>query len=156
EINNPLTYVMAGLEESTAEIDRLVEQLGAFARAGGNGAVATAALEGIGRLQEHLMPVLAGTQRIREVARARRTFTRPDDERLTQLDVGAVVRAVLKLVGKEIEARARLVEELDTIPPVLANEAQLVQVLTNLLINAWQAIPDPDPARHVIGVRTAT
>ena len=29
-----------------------------------------------------------------------------------------------------------------------------MQVLVNLLMNAWQALPEPDPARHVIGVRT--
>ena len=51
------------------------------------------------------------------------------------------MHSVLKLVRKEIEARARLVEELGASPPVLANEARLVQVLVNLLMNAWQALP---------------
>jgi CheY-like chemotaxis protein len=97
---------------------------------------------------------MAGTKRIREVARALRAFTRPDDDKLARVDVAELTRVVLKLVGKEIEARARLVDEVDTCPPVLANEARLVQALTNLLVNAWQALPDPDPMRHVIGVRT--
>jgi PAS domain S-box-containing protein len=154
EINNPLTYVLAGLEESSGELDGLVSQLGALGRTSGNGALATMVLEGLGRLQEHLVPVLAGTRRIREVARGLRAFTHPDGDKLGRVDVAEVTRAVLKLVNKEIEVRAQLVDEIDACPPVLANEARLVQVLTSLLVNAWQALPEPDPARHVIGVRT--
>jgi CheY-like chemotaxis protein len=40
------------------------------------------------------------------------------------------------------------------VPRVMANQARLVQVVLNLLINAWQALPDPDPERHRIEVRT--
>jgi PAS domain S-box-containing protein len=154
EINNPLTYVLAGLEESSGQLDGLVSQVGALGRTSGNGALATMVLEGLGRLQEHLVPVLAGTKRIREVARGLRAFARPDGDKLTRVDVAEVTRVVLKLVNKEIEVRARLVDEIDACPPVLANEPRLVQVLTSLLVNAWQALPEPDPARHVIGVRT--
>jgi CheY-like chemotaxis protein len=63
---------------------------------------------------------------------------------------------MLSLLRKEIEARARLVEEIEACPVILANEARLVQVFTNLLMNAWQALPESDPTRHVVGVRTGS
>jgi signal transduction histidine kinase len=155
EINNPLTYVLAGLEEAQGELDGLAEELGALAEARGGDPALAAARARLERAREVLAPTLAGTERIRHVTRELSTFTRPNDERLSILDLAGVARSVLKLVRKEIEARARLVEDLGPSPPVQANEARLVQVLVNLLMNAWQALPAPDPARHVIGVRTA-
>jgi PAS domain S-box-containing protein len=156
EINNPLTYVLGGLEEARGELEDLADELAALGASLGDDRVLAAARARLERAREILVPTLAGTQRIRQVTRELSTFTRPNDERLAVLDLPSVARSVLKLVRKEIEARARLVEELGPSPPVQANEARLVQVLVNLLMNAWQALPAPDPARHVIGVRTAT
>jgi two-component system, cell cycle sensor histidine kinase and response regulator CckA len=153
EINNPLTYVLLGIESARRELEQSLAELGATAPLPEEPRTA-AAWRGVGRAREHLGPALAGTERIRQIARELQAFSRPDDERLAPLEVGTVVRSVLKLVRKEIEARARLVEDLGASPPVLANEARLVQVLVNMLINAWQALPEPDPARQVIGVRT--
>jgi PAS domain S-box-containing protein len=154
EINNPLTYVLGGLEEARTELEALGAELGALAAGRGDEPVLSASLGRLERLRENLGPALAGTERIRHVTRELSTFTRPNDERLATIDVGVVVRSVLKLVRKEIEARAHLVEELGPAVAVEANEARLVQVLVNLLMNAWQALPAPEPARHVIGVRT--
>jgi len=154
EINNPLTYVLGGLEEARAELDALAADLGALAAARGDDPILSAAQGRLDSMRDNLGPALAGTERIRHVTRELSTFTRPNDERLTTVDVRGVVRSVLKLVRKEIEARARLVEELGPTAAVEANEARLVQVLVNLLMNAWQALPAPEPARHVIGVRT--
>jgi CheY-like chemotaxis protein/anti-sigma regulatory factor (Ser/Thr protein kinase) len=83
-----------------------------------------------------------------------RTFVRPDDQTVTAIDLAAVVRAALDLVRKEIEPRAQLEVTVGVTPPVEGNEARLLQVLLNLLVNAWQALPDPDPARHRISLRT--
>jgi PAS domain S-box-containing protein len=156
EINNPLTYVMGGLEEARDELDGLAAELTALAAARSGDAELGAAVGRVARAREILGPTLSGAERIRHVTRELSTFTRPNDERLSVVDLGEVVRSVLKLVRKEIEARARLVEELGPTPPVEANEARLVQVLVNMLMNAWQALPSPDPSRHVIGVRTGS
>jgi signal transduction histidine kinase/CheY-like chemotaxis protein len=153
EINNPLTYVLAGLEAAKSELETLTNEL---AVSGRQGAVSANALRALERLKEYIAPALTGSDRIRQVTKELNTFARLDDERLTAIDVASVARSVLKLVRKEIDARARLVEDFETSPKVLANEARLAQVLTNLFINAWQALPEPDPARHVIGVRTCT
>ena len=156
EINNPLTYVLGGLEEVRGELDGLATELGALGT-GRPGDPAVAADRGRHEpVRDFHVPTLAGTERIRHVTRELSTFTRPDAERLVTVDLAGVVRSVLKLVRKEIEARARLVEDLGPSPAVEANEARLVQVLVNMLMNAWQALPSPDPARHVIGVRTGS
>jgi two-component system, cell cycle sensor histidine kinase and response regulator CckA len=155
EINNPLTYVLGGLAEVTNHLDELATELRAAQAAGRDDGGLAAALRRIDRLRDDLAPALAGTERIRQVTRDLSTFTRPDEAQLAPVDLGAVARSVLKLVRKEIEARARLVDEIGPGAVVQGNEARLVQVLINLLMNAWQALPEPDPARAVIGVRTA-
>ena len=156
EINNPLTYVLANLEAARNELQDLATDLGSLRLSNSDAAVAKKALFRVDRLRELLDPALDGTERIRQVTRELSTFSRAGDERLAPIDVAAVVRSVLKTVRKEIEVRARLVEELGASPLILANETRLVQVLFNLLMNAWQALPSPDPASHEIGVRTGT
>jgi len=94
--------------------------------------------------------------RIRHVTRELSTFSRPNDERRVLVDVAAIVRSVLRLVGKEIEARAAPRRGPGAIPAVLANEARLVQVLVNLVHERLASAAGARPARHEIGVRTAT
>jgi signal transduction histidine kinase len=156
EINNPLTYVLASLDRARLELDAFSNALAAQADPSRDHSLAADVRSRIERLRECLAPALEGTERIQQVTRQLSTFTRPNDEQRSPIELANVVHSVLKLVRKEIEARARFVEELGECPRVLANEARLVQVLVNLLMNAWQALPAPDPARHVIGVRIGT
>jgi CheY-like chemotaxis protein len=89
------------------------------------------------------------------VTRDLSTFIQRDDERIRPIEVASSVRSALKLVRKEIEARARLVDDISASAIVQMNEARLVQVLVNLLVNAWQALPSSYPSEHEIGVRTS-
>jgi len=63
------------------------------------------------------------------------------------------VEAALKLARKEIEARARLHLALDDVPPVRGNEARLVQVVVNLVMNAAQSLKG-DPTRDEVFLTT--
>jgi CheY-like chemotaxis protein len=111
-------------------------------------------LDRISKAQDLLAQIRTGAERVRQVTGDLRTFVRPDDQTVTAVDLAAVVRAALDLVRKEIEPRAQLEVTVGVTPPVEGNEARLLQVLLNLLVNAWQALPDPDPARHRISLRT--
>jgi two-component system cell cycle sensor histidine kinase/response regulator CckA len=153
EINNPLTYVLFGLESAGLELADLSTGLDRAFLTGDESATKSA-LRGIALAREYLGQAVAGADRIRQVTRDLSTFIRRDDERVAPIDVAAATRSAMKLVRKEIEARAQLIEDIGPSSYVLMNEARLVQVLVNLLVNAWQALPSPDPLRHVIGVRT--
>ena len=133
EINNPLSYILGNLDE----IDR------AWSR------------QDLDAVRTSLKAVRTGAERIRNVTRDLRSFSRPDDETVSAVELRAVVGAVLELVRKEIEARARLVLKLEDTPAVRANEARLVQVVLNLLVNAWQALEPGDPERKEVGLSTA-
>jgi PAS domain S-box-containing protein len=149
EINNPLAYVLAQAEAADLEVDVLD---GLMAKMQGPEVVAArAALE---RLKERLAPVRSGTARIAGITRDLRTFSRPEDSSLSPVDMRGVVLTVLKLMGKEVEARARLLLELQPTRPVMGNEARLVQVVLNLVVNAIQALPVGSVETNEVHLRT--
>jgi PAS domain S-box-containing protein len=154
EINNPLTYILGNLDHLDPEL-RSLDDAAAALLADPVQTRLAALHEVLGRTRRMLAQVRQGADRIRQVARDLRSFVRPD-ETVTPVELGAVVNAVLALVRKEIETRAQLVLDLQSTPPIMANQARLVQVVLNLLINAWQALPpDQDPRRQRVELRTS-
>ena len=58
-----------------------------------------------------------GIERIATITRDLRSFTRPEDTYLAPMDVRTAIESVLRLLRKDIEARARLQLSLaDTAP----------------------------------------
>jgi len=149
EINNPLTYVLVESEAATREVDAL-ERLVALLPA----AVAPEVRGSLARLREHLAPIRAGTTRIASITRDLKSFSRADESTLSAVNLRAIVESVLKLVAKEVEARARLVLDLSDTSPVTGNEARLTQVVLNLIVNAYQAVPAGAPAQNQVKVAT--
>ncbi len=83
-----------------------------------------------------------GAERIRDIVRGLKTFSRPENETLMPLAVAPVLDATLAMIANEIRHRGKLVKEYSTTPEVFANEARLGQVFLNLLMNAVQALPE--------------
>jgi signal transduction histidine kinase len=142
EINNPLTYVLHHLTNLERALDAHLGALEAL------GPPALAALAAAAQLRDDLTPAHQGVQRIATVVRDLRSFSRADEGALEPIDVRRVVDSVLKLVRKDLEARARLVLDLQPVPPVLASETRLAQVLINLLINARQSLVQDRARNH--------
>jgi PAS domain S-box-containing protein len=134
EINNPLAYLLLNLEGATRSLKKGPEHL-AEARA-------------------RLECVREGAERIRLIARDLKVFSRQEGEEREMLDVNEVVVPALRMAAHAVRARARLVEEFGSPPPVLGCEVRLGQVLLNLLVNALQAIPEGRPEHYEVRVRT--
>ena len=149
EINNPLTYVLANSDALAEEIDALELQL-----TDQRGASMAGARASLARIREALVPIRSGTSRIAGITRDLRSFSRPDESTLTRVDIRKVVESVLRLVAKEVEARALLVLEVQDTPPVIGNEARLVQVVLNLIVNAYQSLPSETPSHNQVHVAT--
>ncbi len=149
EINNPLTYVLAHGEDVERELDVLEKLVGRL-----EGPALHDAKTSLERVRQGFAPIRSGTARIGAITRDLRTFSRPGESSLGPVDLRGVVLSVLKLVAKEVEARARMVLDLRETPPVSGNEGRLVQVVLNLMVNAMQALPVDSAAEHEVVVRT--
>jgi two-component system cell cycle sensor histidine kinase/response regulator CckA len=140
EINNPLAAVMANLDFVSRELTDP-------------------------RVPGPVDPVMLATpvdearaaaERIRQIVRDLKLFSRPDEQRRGPVDVRRVMESSLRMVWNEVRHRARLVKDYRETPPTYANEARLGQVFLNLVVNAAQAIPEGNAANNEIRVVTRT
>jgi PAS domain S-box-containing protein len=148
EINNPLAYMVGNVGYVIETLEALARDRGE--RPGGAPRPQAVATECIKVLRE----VQQGAERVRQIVRDLKRFSRPDEEQRTPVSLPRVVEAALNLAEADIRYRARLERKLAAVPPVLANEARLSQVVLNLLVNAAQAIPEGDSGRNQITVET--
>jgi PAS domain S-box-containing protein len=137
EINNPLAYVCSNLSFLTEQLAQ--EQLES---------------EALPELREVVAETQDGINRVRAIAKDLKTFARPDEERLTAVDVHPVIDGALRLLRNEMQYRIRLERALEPVPQVRCNEGRLSQVLVNLLVNAVQAFPELSPEHNLIRVST--
>ncbi|GAB6038489.1 ATP-binding protein [Fundidesulfovibrio butyratiphilus] len=102
--------------------------------------------------------ILAECNRCRDIVRTLLTFSRPVSGGFAHLDINVVVEDTLKLLRHhikttdlEISVRTELAKGL---PLILGDEAQLKQVLLNLLINATDAVEQTGTGKGTIAIRT--
>jgi PAS domain S-box-containing protein len=146
EINNPLAYVMANIGFARSEMERL----------GTGGDPPEGGARHLREIRDALTESLQGAERVRQIVRDLKVFSRGDEERRDLVDLHRVIESSINIAWNEIRERARLVKELGDVPLVEANEARLGQVFLNLLVNAAQAIPEGESEAHEIRVTTRT
>jgi PAS domain S-box-containing protein len=140
EINNPLAYVIGNIQYALARLEALA----------GEGASAGAVGEAVRECIDALGDAQTGAQRVRDIVRDVKLFSRGEDERRAPVPLDRVLRAALALAENELRHRARVVLDVANVPPVLANESRLSQVFLNLLVNAAQAIPEGHADRNEV------
>jgi two-component system cell cycle sensor histidine kinase/response regulator CckA len=138
EINNPLQFVALSIEFGLRRIATLDPPPPV-----------------LGELAESLTEALRGLGRIREIVRGLRAFTR-ERPVARPVDLRAALEVAASMAAHEIKLVATLVLELEPVPPVVADDAQLSQIFVNLLVNAAQAFASPDPTRNRITCRCVT
>ncbi|MHA7634773.1 PAS domain S-box protein [Corallococcus sp. M7] len=145
EINNPLAFVVSNLGFLSDEFRHHLSP--------GPG-VRGVRPPDVAEWQEVLGEACEGAERVRQIVRQLKTFSRPDEERMTPVDVHAVLDSVVMMAANEIRHRARLRRDYGTVPQVMANEGRLCQVFLNLVVNAAQAIPEGSAHDHEVVLAT--
>jgi PAS domain S-box-containing protein len=138
EVNNPLTAVVANIDLAIRDLRSMTSQ---------------GATE-LNDVVDELEDARASAERIREIARDLRLFSRAEEEKRGPVDLHRVLESSLRMAWNEIRHRARLVKEYRDRPIVDGNESRLGQVFLNLIMNAVQAIPLGHVDQHEIRVTT--
>jgi signal transduction histidine kinase len=146
EINNPATYVVANLTTMLDLITTL--ELDPSAREDTRAKLR--------ELSDMVKENLDGMSRIRSITNDLRTFSRIDSQEVTLVDLNECVISACKIAFNEIRQRAHLIQALSELPHIPASRGKLAQVVTNLLVNAAQAIPEGSVESHRVTVRTGS
>jgi PAS domain S-box-containing protein len=125
EMNNPLAYVLLGLEKAVAEIDAMDRPAAPIAE-----------------VREILGNVRQGVDRVAAIVRQLRASSRPEGAGEGPFKLQQVLESALRMAGNEIRHRAQLVTSFHDIPEMRGDAQRLEQVFLNLLINAAQALPE--------------
>jgi two-component system cell cycle sensor histidine kinase/response regulator CckA len=150
EINNPLMFVVGNLSVVLEQLGELKETIPASTLVDG---VESPALARLNQLEEALLEVNEGAERIQQIVNDLRIFARPEPAQQST-DVTAAIEWALRVVGSLVRERARLEMALVPVPPARGDSARLGQVFLNLLINAAQAIPEGNATGNTIHVAT--
>lgn len=140
EINNPLTTVLGNLDLAGRDVADVVERVGDFGP--------------LRDLQNELHDAREAADRVRDIVRDLRVFSRTEEDKRGAVDVQRVLESALRMAWNEIRHRARLVKNYGQVPLVDANDSRLGQVFLNLLVNAAQAIPEGRADTNEIRVST--
>ncbi len=136
EINNPLAAVIANLDLAVLELARPSDG------------------EGTTELLDALRDAREGAERIRQIVRDLKMFSRSEDETRGPVDVHRVLDSTVRMAWNEMRHRARLVKDYGKVALVEASDARLGQVMLNLLVNAAHAIPEGDSDGNEIRIAT--
>ncbi len=139
EINNPISYALANVSYVAGAISQHPS---------------TATPEERQELRNALSDARQGLERVRDIVRDLKTFSRGDDEEeLGAVELRGVLDAACSMSSNEVKHRARLVRCAGREPVwVRGNEGKLAQVFVNLLVNAAQAIPDGEASANEVRI----
>ena len=137
ELNQPLAAILANAQTARRIL------------------AAPASADGRREVQEIIADIIDEDRRAGEVIRGLRELLRKGEGTQEELDVNALVRGVLRLLGNDVmlrgvSMRSELTEESLT---TRGDRVQLQQVLLNLVVNALEALAESDGDRR-IGIRT--
>ncbi len=142
EINNPLAIISANLSFIDQTLRKLLpgDQLRS---------------DDIAEVHDALADAQNASDRVRKIIIDLKQFARQDPTDVELVDLPDAFEAALALTKHLVAGHAEIVRSWGTTPYVEVNEGRLVQVFTNLLANAAQAMPSGRP-QNVIELRTRT
>ena len=156
EINNPIGFVKSNVEslqgynDSFAEILHCLQQFIAsddvFERRKLNQKIQSLLTEhDINFILEDSIELIKeskyGLERVSDIVSGMKAFSRADNDNKQWFNINNCIKTTLKMVSNQLKYHCEISTQLDAnIPNIKINVGKIIQVLTNLLVNAGQAI----------------
>lgn len=121
EINNPLNYAKTGLftlRKKSKHIPAGEQE----------------------DFEDVLKDVEEGVNRVKDIVSDLRTFTHPREDKQDEIEIGKPVSAALRFLSGEWKDKVEVHQNFNAHQVVIGNESTLLQVLTNLIQNALDAL----------------
>lgn len=134
EINNPLTFLIASLETIQSELDQYRDKIPEWLQQ---------------EVETLLGTSLVGAERITQIVRNIKRFTRPSDDPTERVDVSAAIRTAVTAVRKDLGDHASVEIELQDRPHVIARRTDLDLVFTSVLEHAAHAVMAAPPMGRI-------
>lgn len=148
EINNPnslsllnMPIVIAAYDDSKEILEAYYQEHGDFTLGGLDYSLMR---EEVPHMLEEM---LAGAESIKRIVEDLKDFSRQEDSTFKDyVDLNKVTQAAVRLVDNSIRKATRhfSITYAVSVPPVLGNAQRIEQILINLILNACQALDDPD------------
>ena len=145
ELRNPLAAMVMGLDLAQLRLDQLLGELHP------GGGVLVSHLDTVRKVRHQMDEIAAATDQVTEITKGMELGHRRSDEDV-QADLKEIVDLTLTFVRGALLKRAMLEMDVRPIPPVKGSPNKLGQVITNLLVNALQALPDRPRSENRIAV----
>ncbi|WP_286186719.1 PAS domain-containing protein [Geitlerinema sp. P-1104] len=158
EINNPVSFIYGNLTHVAEYVEDLQQLLGEYQRLYGTSEAAIAecieAIE-LDFLIEDLPKTLAsmkvGAERIRDIVKSLRTFSRLDEADFKEVNLHDNLDSTLLILQNRLNGRGgtpeiEVIKDYGNLPKVACYSGLLNQVFMNLLINAIDAIEEQQQA----------
>ncbi|MEN9865352.1 MAG: hypothetical protein RL748_942, partial [Pseudomonadota bacterium] len=148
EINNPANFALVGsynLAQQLAQFHDVLLQL-----AGDEATPDFIDLldQRFAALNGSLAAISEGTERIRDLVKDLRTFSRLEESNVKSVVLTDSLRATINLVRTQYAEGMRIECDLQANPELECSPVQLNQVFMNLMVNAWQAISIRSPEQQ--------
>ncbi|WP_174201798.1 two-component regulator propeller domain-containing protein [Marinifaba aquimaris] len=142
EINNPANFASGGVQILKNELNAFEDFLLELAGDEADQDIVDSIKKQIADLQHHLNTVNQGTDRISNIVKDLRTFTRSSQTKKETVAIGEHLQTTINLVRTQYADIADIQLQLASDPIINCHPAELNQVFMNLIVNACQAIAE--------------
>jgi signal transduction histidine kinase/ligand-binding sensor domain-containing protein len=140
EINNPTNFVHVAAQIQRTEIAQFQAFVKALMEEGEAPEVISAFEQRFKKLDDNVMIMLSGTERIKGIVNDLRAFTRLDDADKKSVRLSECLHSTLNLVRTSWLEKVEFITDFSVDPELECWPALLNQVFMNLLVNGCQAI----------------
>jgi signal transduction histidine kinase len=144
EINNPLNFIVGGIANLEKPLKNIKIELlnNTGYKPDTEFDEATNAYKQWEEIEELISFVITGSERITEIVKSLRYFSRSDQERIVETDIHDSINSALVMLQYQMKGKLKITKHYSHLPKIFTYPGKINQVFINILSNAIHAIND--------------